>query len=389
MNESFKFLNFSFKDEKISVNLKDYINNIHTVTFNSILYLENHYNNFPIKLFYGKLTNRIGELQVFFTNFIGLYSIFDTPELIFYAYDEEIFNYRDIIRREEFTRNLQIFQISDLLFLIIFYPEDKILKKINYSYIYDGDIINYINNINLKDIFEKEIMTLDDYIHLLPEFDPDQIQFEYQEMQEKMEYDSLHGNEDEIYNSLDEEDKRGIFGEKYFWDKLSSVDGEQDNVKSREMKYWEGYNQLKDKLDKIIIINKYEITYYDEYGGLNCRSYITLLIPPKLTDTLKPQLVNIDLYGNSYFSGKKETVFIVGIPQKDVDNLNSIRTELGLSLEDFIKFDKYFVYIKILNKDSSKGEIDNLYLKLNEIDNRNKNLRDEDLEQSKERDLPY
>src|SRR5947209_1935127 len=146
-----ELLNFSFREGKFCVYVKDQINNIYSFTLRPRL-INNIYSNFEIKTLHGQLNNENGYFHILLTDFIGLSVILE----------EEKISLKENSQEEECILNLysnnhyifECFKQEDLsynnyeqLFILIYF---NLKQDLNFD---------DLSKLNLYDIFKFNLVT--------------------------------------------------------------------------------------------------------------------------------------------------------------------------------------------------------------------------------------
>lgn len=341
MSPNLEIINFSFRNGIFCINLKDCIGNFHSVPFETG-YLKNDINNFQIKVMHGFTEEYIGHIHVFITDFIGLYQILEKRKFEFISRDKTHRQFTiDIIFNPEKVE-LNIIQVSDLLYVIIYYPVNNIHKIDDGTELDESISCKYLNCLRVDEIFENSISNtyqFFDYYFNKKGYERDIINEGYDfRTEEEREYDSIN----------DDDAKRDGFPDLWLDEQVS---------KAYALEIWEEKQKEIDEDKKLYdeVIARFKeiklIDYDKSYYTTENRPIVKLLLPPILHKQKISQVVNIKLYKKyfhnlGYYRGREGNIIVYDFWQeypaeveRPIFDLDSFRKEMGVNFRYAITFE--------------------------------------------------
>lgn len=346
MISNLEILNFSFRNGVFCINLKDKIGNYHSVPFETG-YLKNAVNNYHLKTLYGFTEDYIGKIHVIVTNFFGLYQILENRKIEFIKPDNPEKNIKIDISFSEDKPDMIIMQYTDILYVIIYYPEDKIYniegnedKIVDfYGGYYDGSKLDLIFDNNLISALKYSNHLADeDYGHNENNYD-------------------FRTNEERDYDSIDDEDaKRDGFPDLWMNEQIDKSD-RNEYLKEKQEEMDEIEKNIDEMYDKC---NGIKLLDFVEYNRTDYKPSVILLLPSVLSENSLSQIVNIKLdqksfNGEDYYSGTYRNISVYVMRkgsnlshiENNIINLDTFRNEMRVELQYSFDYDYKKIYVDI------------------------------------------
>lgn len=340
MEANFEIINFSFRNGIFCINLKDSIGNVHSVPF-EVGYFQNDTNNYHLNVMHGYKDDYSGQIHIFITGFLGLYHILEKRRIDFINSNQPEQKIAIEITFDSDKPDLIIRQYSESLFVIIYYPQNKIHNIESSTNDADSFYLKYLGSFKLDEIFENKIVNTHQYFNHLADQGYEITESDY----------DFKTDEEREYESIDDEDaKRDAFPDLWLDEQISKADAtDYWNEKQKELDEIEkNYKELNSKFKSIKLLD------FEPFNLVDFKPSISLLVPSIFTGK-HHQVIDIKL-NHAYFKDREyyygvDGNIVVNVLYKSFQESSEIelfKNEMKVELKYSFDYDYYKIYVDVI-----------------------------------------